>query len=124
MTPARSDAHPAVAASVITLIAGLWLLISPWIYATYTHASAWNSWIVGVLIFFSALFRIRGPARTRLSWLNSILGIWILISPWVYGYTGSKGRFINSLFAGTIVFCAAIAGANSQRMSHDTKSTL
>jgi len=59
-----------------------------------------------------------------MSWLNSILGAWIFVSPWVYGYTGHMDRLINSLFMGFIVFCAGLVAANSERMSHDTTSTV
>jgi len=123
MTPARTDTHPARGASLITLLAGLWFFISPWLYGAWGNSSAWNSWIVGIVIFLSALSRRVRPAYTGLSWLNSILGIWIFCSPWIYGYSGHPGRLVNSLIVGIIVFCAAIIGANSERMSHDPNST-
>jgi hypothetical protein len=123
MTSARNDIHPATGASFIALLAGLWLFFSPWIYGAYGDSSAWNSWVIGALVFLCGIIRMKRPAETGLSWLNSILGIWIVVSPWVYGYTGYPGRFINSLFVGLIVFCAAIGGANSERMSHDRMST-
>jgi hypothetical protein len=46
-----------------------------------------------------------------LSWLNALLGIWAFFSPWIYGYTGNAGRFINSLCVGVIVFVLAIVSA-------------
>ncbi len=124
MTSAGSDTHPAVRASLIALAAGSWFFVSPWIYSAHGDSSAWNSWVVGALIFLCGLIRMNRPAATGLSWLNSILGIWVAVSPWVYGYTGDSGRFVNSLIVGFIVFCAALAGANSERMSHDRTSTL
>jgi hypothetical protein len=108
----------------------MWLFASPWIFAgnygAYGNSSAWNSWIVGALIVVFARMRMNQPAATRLSWFNSMLGIWIVISPWIYGYTGNgnTGRFVNSLVVGFIIFCAALAGANSERMSHDRTSTV
>ncbi|HEX4135741.1 MAG TPA: SPW repeat protein [Bryobacteraceae bacterium] len=121
MTPRTH--HWARGASLIALLAGLWLFFSPWIYGAFANSNAWNSWIVGALIFLFARIRMNRPAETGLSWLNSILGIWIFISPWVYGYTANSGRVVNSLLVGLIVFCAGIAGANSERMSHDRTST-
>src|SRR5665213_1488414 len=97
MTPERTDAHPASGASLLALFAGLWLFVSPLIYGAYGDSSAWNSWIIGALIVLLALFRRRKPEATSLSWFNTILGIWIIASPWVYGYTVSAGRLINSL---------------------------
>lgn len=120
MTSDTTDAHPALGASLIALLAGLWLFVSPLVYGAYGNASAWNSWIVGALIFVFATIRRHRPAATGFSWMNSILGVWIFASPWVYGYTGDPGRCTNSLIVGLIVFCAALAGANSERMSHDT----
>lgn len=123
MTPATTVAHPARGASLIAVLAGLWLFVSPWVYGAYGTANAWNSWIVGALIFLFALMRRHRPAATGLSWLNSVLGIWTFVSPWVYGYTGHPGHLINSLFVGVAVFCASVVGANSERMSHDKTST-
>ena len=123
MTPATTDGHPARGASTIALLAGLWLFLSPWIYGASGNASAWNTWIVGALIFILAGFRRSHLSATGPSWLNSILGIWIFVSPWVYGYTGQTGRLINSLFLGFVVLCASLAAANSERMSHDMTST-
>lgn len=124
MTPLRTAAHPARGASTVALLAGLWLFISPWIYGVYGTSAAWNSWIVGALIFVCGLMRVNRPAATGLSWINSIFGIWVFASPWIYGYGGIVGAQINSLIVGIIVFCAGVIGANSQRMSHDTTAGL
>ncbi len=73
---------------------------------------AWNSWIVGGSMVLFAIVRMALPAySTVLSWCNMILGIWIFCSPWIYGYTGNSGRFINSLCVGVIVFAFSIASA-------------
>lgn len=91
MIPDRTDSHPAKGASLITLLAGLWLFLSPWVYGGSGSAGAWNGWIAGAVISLFALLRIIRPSATGLSWLNSILGIWIFFSPWVFGYTGHSG---------------------------------
>jgi hypothetical protein len=118
MTPARTDAHPARGASSVAVLCGLWLFLSPWIYGASGNTSAWNSWIIGVLILVFAATRRTYPALTSLSWINSALGIWVFFSPWIYGYVRGDGRFVNSLCIGLIVFCASITGANSEWTSH------
>jgi hypothetical protein len=96
-------------ASTIVLLAGIWFFVSPWVYGAYTTANAWNSWIVGAILFFLACFRLARPAySTALSWCNMVLGIWAFFSPWIYGYTGNEGRFINSLCVGVVVFVLSI----------------
>lgn len=102
------------AASTIALLAGIWFFISPWIYGSYTLANSWNSWIVGAVITILAAIRLGSSelqATQWMSWINCLLGIWAFVSPWIYQYTGSTGRFVNSLCVGVIVFAAAISSA-------------
>lgn len=41
----------------INVIAGIWLFIAPWVLGFYDfdRASAWNQWIVGVIVFLLAI---------------------------------------------------------------------
>lgn len=100
-------------ASTICLLAGIWFFVSPWVYGAYTNANAWNCWIIGGFMILFAIVRIARPAySTVLSWVNMILGIWTFFSPWIYGYAGAnRGRFINSLCVGIIVFVFSIMSA-------------
>ncbi len=101
------------AASALNLLAGIWLFVSPWVYGAYTSPNAWNGWIVGAVIIIFASVRMSHPGLlTWMSWVNCILGIWTFASPWIYGYTGNGGRFINSLVVGIIVFVLAILSAS------------
>ncbi len=112
--------------STICLLAGIWLFISPWVYGFAGAGNALNCWIVGGLIILCGIIRLARPAySTVLSWCNMILGIWAFFSPWIYGYTGNQGRFINSLCVGVIVFVFAIASALMGRRAHPlTPSTV
>jgi hypothetical protein len=113
------------AASTITLLAGAWLFVSPWIYGAYANATAWNSWIVGALIFLFGLIRVGRPAFSIFSWFNMVLGAWVFCSPWIYNYASTNtGRFINSLCVGVIVFVVAIVSARvrGSRMSSPTQN--
>jgi hypothetical protein len=54
----------------INAIAGIWLFIAPWALGFHrvTHASAWNQWIVGVIVFVLAVWVIgalRGTHQSR-----------------------------------------------------------
>jgi hypothetical protein len=122
MITVRRDAHPALWASFVALLAGLILLLSPWIYGTYGNSSAWNSWVSGAFIVSFAAIRMAHPSAIALSWLNVAFGIWVFVSPWIYRFDGG-GLFVNNLCIGFIVFCAAIIGANSERTSHDLTSS-
>ena len=100
------------AASTICLLAGIWFFVSPWVYGAYLRDNAWNSWIVGAVIFIIGCVRVSRPAYSvSFSWANMVLGIWAFFSPWIYGYAGNTGRFINSLCVGVVVFVLAILSA-------------
>jgi putative Mn2+ efflux pump MntP len=106
-------------ASTIVLLAGIWYFVSPWVYGAFGQSSAWNSWIVGALIFILGCSRVARPARLAgLSWCNMVLGIWTFFSPWTYGYTGTQGRFVNSLCIGIIVFVLSIISASITVRTH------
>ena len=91
-------------ASTISLLAGIWLFISPWVYGAYATPNVWNSWIVGVLIMLFAAIRMWSPEARGASVVSLLLGIWTLASPWIFRYAGNAGRFVNSVAVGAIVF--------------------
>ena len=115
MTPTIESKHTGASiASTISLLVGIWFFISPWVYGTFGDVNSWNSWIVGAAVVILAAIRLSMPMRTvGLSWVNCALGVWAFISPWVYSYTMERGRFINSLCVGVILFIAALSSATS-----------
>jgi SPW repeat len=114
MEPNTHMTRTVKAASSISMLAAIWLFVSPWIYGAYHVHDAWNSWIVGFAIVVFAAIRLGNPlSMAWLSWVNSLLGIWTFASPWIFGYTRSTGRFVNSLCVGLIVFIAAMRSATS-----------
>lgn len=101
-------------ASGLTVLAGIWLFVSPWVYGATINLNAWNSWLVGGALIFFAGTRVAYPAiRPGLSWFNVVLGVWTFISPWIYGYTFNTGRFINSLCVGVVVVILAVISARA-----------
>ena len=103
--------------SSINLLLGIWLFVSPWVYGAYTHASSWNSWIVGALIAILAAISLKSHVA-GVSWFNTALGVWVFFSPWIYGYTYNTDRFVNSLCVGVLVFILSLSAAS--RRTHST----
>jgi hypothetical protein len=106
------------AVNIICLLAGIWFFVSPWVYGAPLTGEAWNSWIVGALMFIFGCAQIVRPTfSTSLSWANMVLGIWAFFSPWLYGYVFNTGLLVNSLCVGVIVFVLSIAAAAMSRRS-------
>jgi hypothetical protein len=113
-TEDRTRYNAVRAASGLTLLAAIWLFVSPWVYGAALNLNAWNAWIVGAVMILLACIRLGNPASMPgLSWFNACLAVWAFFSPWIYGFTGNTGRFINSLCVGVVVFVLAIISARS-----------
>ena len=113
-TPVATDSSKLAAG--INVLLGIWFFVSPWVYGAAGKGNAWNSWIVGALVVILAATRLSNTSGAQsLGWFNMILGAWIFASPWIYGYTGNSGRFINSLCVGIVIFVLSIYGASTHR---------
>jgi hypothetical protein len=110
--PGRSDQVLVVAA--LNVIAGIWLIISPWVIGYDSGDATWNPIVFGALVVVFALGRIAMPARTAaLSALNALIGVWLFISGfWLADSTGASW---NAWILGVIVFVLACAGLASTR---------
>jgi hypothetical protein len=84
-------------------------LISPFVLAFRNNAGAVsNNVVLGIVIGLLALYRFFSPARgVGVSWLNVLLGVWVLISPWVIGFNGLHTATTNNVIMGIIVIILA-----------------
>lgn len=104
----------AVTASTVNLVAGVWLIIAPFIlgYSDLSSATT-NDIVVGALVAILSAVRIFSVARwTWLSWLNVILGFWLIIAPFVLGYPIATPRF-NDIILGIVIIIAGTWSATS-----------
>ena len=85
-------------------------------YYLINTGSVWNSVIVGALIVIFGAIRFFNPhSGTWMSWANAVLGAWMAISPWIYGYDFNDGRMWNSLIVGLVVLVLGIWSAVATR---------
>jgi len=91
------------AAAGLNVLAGIWLIISPFVLG-YTGADAtWNPIVFGAIVGVLALARISAGARaTALSWLNMAIGVWLFIS--AFWLASSSQASWNVGILGVIVF--------------------
>jgi len=51
-------------------------------------------------------------------WLTGLIGVWLIISPWVYSFTSNAGAMWNSVIFGIIVLILAIWSGAAQKNNH------
>ena len=100
-------------ASLFSAIAALWCFVSQWAYyGVSSMPHAWNGWIVGAIMFIFAAVRVYRPwLAPGLSLTNSVLAVWIFLSPWIFGYTDNMAEWINSLAIGVVIFALSLLSA-------------
>ena len=87
-------------------ILGMSLILSPWLFHFAPGVESWNAWAGGgvvAILSIAALF----DSTEWMEWLSLIVGLWILVSPWVLKFPGSTDAMRTDAFFGLII--AAIA---------------
>lgn len=70
-----------VGASGLNVLAGLWLVASPWLLGYDPEDAAWNPVVFGSIVVLLAAVRVRGAwGASILSWINSLIGVWLFVS--------------------------------------------
>ncbi len=92
----------------LNLFLGLWMIASPWAlgYQTNGNSSA-NAVIVGIivaLVALAALFQIMAWEEA----INVGLGVWLVISPWILGFSGLVAAMSNAVIVGIAVVVLAL----------------
>jgi hypothetical protein len=100
-------------AAGLNLIAGIWLIIAPFVLGYANGDPYWNDIVFGAIVAVIALVRLSGAYRADwLSWLNALIGIWIFVSAFWLDQTMTAGW--NDIILGAIVFVLGMIGATAR----------
>ncbi|MEV6859965.1 SPW repeat protein [Streptosporangium subroseum] len=89
----------------LSLLAGLWLAISPWVvgFSGLSRISVSNL-VTGIALAALAMAFAAAFGRTYgLSWIAAIIGIWTIIVPWVTGSATTSTIWTN-VVTGVVIF--------------------
>jgi SPW repeat len=102
----------AAGASGLNVLAGIWLIIAPFVLGYGGGDPYWNDIVFGAITALIAAARFAGAYRASwLSWLNALIGAWIFVSAFWLDDTGTAAT--NDIILGAIVFVLAIASATA-----------
>ncbi len=97
--------------SWLVAVAGLWEVLAPFIlgYSAATVAM-WNAIIVGVVLIilgiWAAVNEVVSLDRT-LNWISAVLGVWLVVSPFILGYSAMVAAMWNNIIVGAVVIVLA-----------------
>jgi hypothetical protein len=92
---------------VANLVLGAILFVSPWLFTFGAGKVSENATISGLVIAILAIAALAAFAVWE-EWLNLIVGLWTLISPWVLGFQGTTAMTVHVLIGAAVAVLAAI----------------
>jgi hypothetical protein len=104
----------------LNFLLGAVLFFSPWLFGFGAEQSAaFNAYVVGGIIAVMALMALFA-FQTWEDVVSGLLGAWLVISPWVLGFTGSDAAVLTHVLAGIAVIVLAIWSTNEHGAGHLT----
>ena len=103
--------------SAVVALASIWFTATPLSYygISLNTPATFNFLGVGGLLLCSSALRLWFPLATvGFSWLNAILGLWVLITPWVFGYSDYTTCLINTICLGVVIVGMSIVSARAR----------
>lgn len=92
---------------VANLILGAVLFFSPWVFGFATGMPLKNAFVLGIVIAAVSIAALTALAVWE-EWLNLILGLWVLVSPWVLGFAQGTAMKVHVVIGVIVAILAAI----------------
>jgi SPW repeat-containing protein len=90
-----------------SLMVALFLFTSPWLFVFASENARIDIWASSALVAATSILAIVMFSSWE-EWLNLLLGLWLVVSPWALGFTHTKAMHV-SIGAGIVVtFMAAL----------------
>jgi hypothetical protein len=97
--------------SWINIVLSVWMIISPFVLAFHSSKAIWNNVVAGAVAGILALIRW-SMHQPGWSWLNLMLGTWLVISPFVFFLSGAA--MWNNVILGIIIAAFALTNTYSK----------
>ncbi len=106
----------------IKWILGLWLFLSPAVLQFGIADHAWNAYLVGTGISWVAVAALAAFRPWR-EWIAIALGAWLVISPWLLGFSDESTPTWNAVIVGALVLFLAAWALLKGSGQNDTSDT-
>jgi hypothetical protein len=101
-----------VGAAGLNVLAGIWLIIAPFVLGYSGGDPYWNDIVFGAIVVALAGTRLLGAYRQAwMSWLNMLIGAWLFASAFWLDQTATAGW--NDVILGIIVFALGLIAATA-----------
>ena len=92
----------------VNAVLGVWLVLSPWALGFQSETTPMaNAVIVGAALIAAALGAMLVP-RAWEEWTELVLGLWMIVAPWVLGFAAMREAMLASTITGVVVAALAL----------------
>ncbi|KDN17084.1 SPW repeat protein [Amycolatopsis rifamycinica] len=107
-------------AAGLVLLAGLYLVLAPWLTGFGgAGVLALSDTLVGLVLIALAITRAATRRSALIGWVVPVLGAWAAVSPWLLRHAGetppSAGAFVGNVVAGLLVVVAGVVALRRER---------
>lgn len=97
----------------VTMLAGLYLAISPWIVGFESSALMVSNLVIGLAVALLALGFASAFGRTHgLAWTIPLMGVWSVVAPWLMnGVDTTTGMIVSNVIAGAVIMLCGLGSA-------------
>ncbi len=109
----------------LVALVGVWVFLTPWVLPYFfpalavTGAIGWSHWVVGLAMAASGLAAVFAYQIWE-EWADVVLGVWLVLSPWVLGFASITELTWNAVIAGAL---AVILSASALYTGSSTMRT-
>ena len=89
------------------LVLGAVLFFSPWIFGFAAGSQSDNAWVSGIVIAGISIAALAAFAEWE-EWLNLVVGLWAVVSPWVLGFQGTTAMTVHVMIGFIVAVVAAV----------------
>jgi hypothetical protein len=89
------------------LLLAVSLFASPWLLALANHTAATDLRASGVAIAILSMVALVAFANWE-EWANLLLGVWLIVSPWVLGFTHTRAMHWSIGIGATVAYLALL----------------
>lgn len=101
--------------STLSLLAGVWLMASPFVFGYTTAAMMRDGVITGIIVAVLAIVGLTIASETWSRWLNILAGIWLILSAAAYSFAESPVLIWNNVIVGVLIIAFSSWSMNAVR---------
>lgn len=92
---------------VYQMALGLFLFLSPWLFAFPHSVSRVDDWMIGLAVVAVGIAATMAFSEWD-EWINLLLGVWLVIAPWVLGFIYPTATHISVAVGLVIAYLALL----------------